>query len=116
LPEGCGPGGACRTASRRRRVTKVTGEEFIVVSIHYPEFSHEEKVENVIVAAERLGVDYAVAIDNDGRTWRAYQQRYWPTRYVLDKNGHIRYKLIGEGAYGETEQVIKVLMAESAGG
>ena len=43
---------------------KYDGEEFSVVSIHYPEFSHEEKVENVIAATERLGVDYAVAIDN----------------------------------------------------
>jgi hypothetical protein len=94
---------------------KYDGEEFGVVSIHYPEFSHEEKVENVIAATERLGVDYAVAIDNDGRTWRAYQQRYWPTRYVLDKNSHIRYQHIGEGAYDETEQVIQLLMAESFG-
>jgi hypothetical protein len=75
-----------------------------------------EKVENVIAATERLGVDYAVAIDNDGRTWRAYRQRYWPTRYVLDKNGHIRYQHIGEGAYDESEQVIQILMAEPAGG
>ena len=94
---------------------KYDGEEFSVVSIHYPEFSHEEKVENVIAATERLGVDYAVAIDNDGRTWRAYRQRYWPTRYVLDKNGHIRYQHIGEGAYDESEQVIQILMAEPAG-
>jgi len=94
---------------------KYDGEEFRVVSIHYPEFSHEEKVENVIAATERLGVNYAVAIDNDGRTWRAYQQRYWPTRYVLNKNGHIRYQHIGEGAYDETEQVIQLLMAESFG-
>ena len=91
---------------------KYNGENFIVVSIHYPEFSHEEKLDNVIAATERLDVQYAVAIDNDGRTWRAYQQRYWPTRYVLDKSGHIRYQHIGEGAYDETEQVIQLLRAE----
>jgi hypothetical protein len=53
---------------------------------------------------------------NDGRTWRAYQQRYWPTRYLLDKNGRIRYKHVGEGAYEETEIFIQALMAEPAGG
>lgn len=83
-----------------------------MVSVHYPEFKYEEELENVKAATERLGVAYAVAIDNDGKTWRAYRQRYWPTRYVLDKRGHIRYQHIGEGAYDETEAVIQALMAE----
>jgi hypothetical protein len=91
---------------------KYEGDDFTVISVHYPEFGYEEKVENVLDATMRLGVDYPVAIDNDGHTWRAYDQRFWPTRYVLDKNGHIRYKHIGEGAYGETETVITSLMAE----
>lgn len=91
---------------------KYEGEDFTVVGVHYPEFSYEEELENVIEATERLGVAYPVAIDNDGVTWRAYQQRYWPTRYVLDKTGQIRYKHIGEGAYEETEAVIQTLMAE----
>jgi hypothetical protein len=91
---------------------KYRGDDFEVVGIHYPEFNYEREYDRVVEATERLGVDYPVALDNDGRTWRAYQQRYWPTRYVLDKSGHIRYKHIGEGAYDETEAVIRVLMAE----
>ena len=83
-----------------------------MVGVHYPEFSYEENIENVRKAAEELGVTYPIAIDNDGVTWRAYRQRYWPTRYVLDKTGHIRYTHVGEGAYSETEAVIQALMAE----
>lgn len=90
---------------------KYNGEDFTVVSVHYPEFRHEEKLENVIAAAEELGVEYPIAIDNDGRTWRAYQQRFWPTRYLIDKNGRIRFKHIGEGAYEETEAAIQALIA-----
>ena len=88
------------------------GDDFTVVSVHYPEFGYEEDLDNVRAATKRLMVEYPVAIDNDGVTWRAYQQRYWPTRYVLDKRGQIRYKHIGEGAYAETEAVIQALMAE----
>jgi hypothetical protein len=90
---------------------KYNGEDFTVVSVHYPEFRHEEKLENVIAAAEELGVEYPIAIDNDGRTWRAYQQRFWPTRYLIDKNSRIRFKHIGEGAYEETEAAIQTLIA-----
>jgi len=83
-----------------------------VVSVHYPEFKYEEDIDNVREAAEELGVTYPIAIDNEGETWRAYKQRYWPTLYLLDKQGHIRYKHIGEGLYDETEAIIQALIAE----
>ena len=57
-------------------------------------------------------IEYPVAQDNDGKTWRSYQNRYWPTLYLIDKRGHIRYKHIGEGAYAETEFTIKSLLSE----
>jgi hypothetical protein len=92
---------------------KYEGEDFAVVSIHYPEFGYEEVYENVLQATKDLGVKYPVATDNDGRTWRAYQQRFWPTRYLIDQQGNIRYKHIGEGAYEETEAYIQYLTQEN---
>lgn len=92
---------------------KYNGDSFTVVSIHYPEFTYEEDVDNVLNAVQRLDVRYPVAIDNDGLTWRAYNQRYWPTLYLVDKSGRIRYQHIGEGAYAETEGAILELMAET---
>ncbi len=85
----------------------------MVIGMHYPEFSHEEVLENVLQATRELGIEYPVALDNEGSTWRAYGQRYWPTRYLIDKNGRIRYKHIGEGAYDETEVFIQLLMGEA---
>lgn len=89
------------------------GDDFTVIGMHYPEFGYEEDYDNVLQATKDLGVDYPVALDNDGDTWRAYRQRYWPTRYLIDKQGNIRYTHIGEGAYEETEQYIQALMAEA---
>ena len=80
--------------------------------MHYPEFGYEEKYENVLEATKRLEVAYPIALDNEGKTWRSYHQRYWPTRYLIDKSGHIRYQHIGEGAYAETERYIQALMKE----
>ncbi len=91
---------------------KYEGDDFTVIGMHYPEFGYEEEYNNVLQATEELGVAYPVALDNDGFTWRAYQQRYWPTRYLIDKEGIIRFKHIGEGAYEETELNIQALMAE----
>ena len=60
-----------------------------------------------------LGLKYPVVTDNDYATWKLYQVEAWPTLFLLDKQGRLRWTHVGEGAYDETEQVIKNLLAES---
>jgi cytochrome oxidase Cu insertion factor (SCO1/SenC/PrrC family) len=93
--------------------TRYQYQGLVVIGNHYPEFSHEADLENLKEAVQRLQVSYAVAQDNDGLTWRAYRNRYWPTLYLIDKRGNIRYQHIGEGGYQETERAIQALLAES---
>ncbi len=84
----------------------------VVIGNHYPEFDYERDLENLEAAIIRLEVPYPVMVDNDGQTWQAYRNRYWPTRYLIDKRGRIRYTHIGEGAYPETEAAIQALLAD----
>lgn len=84
-----------------------------MIGNHYPEFSYEADLENLKAAIIELDVSYAVAQDNDGLTWRAYNNRYWPTLYLIDKRGHLRYTHIGEGGYPQTEEAIKDLLSET---
>ena len=83
-----------------------------IVGVHTPEFAFEHEVDNVRGAVHRLGVRYAVAIDNGYGTWNAYGNQYWPAKYLIDREGHIRFVHFGEGSYGETERVIRSLLAE----
>ena len=91
---------------------KYRDQGLVVIGNHYPEFSFEEDLTNLQAAVTEYGIEYAVTQDNDGATWRAYKNRYWPTLYLIDKNGHIRYVHIGEGNYDETEAAIQSLLAE----
>ena len=84
-----------------------------MIGNHYPEFSHEKELENLKQAVSELRIEYPVAQDNDGRTWRAFNNRYWPTLYLIDKKGNLRYVHIGEGAYNQTEAAIQTLLAET---
>jgi len=92
--------------------SKYAGQGLVIIGNHYPEFSYEKDLNNVKDAVAREGIEYAVAQDNSGATWRAYRNHYWPALYLIDKQGHIRYVHIGEGRYAETEQNIQALLAE----
>jgi len=85
----------------------------VIIGNHFPEFSYEADLENLKNAIAENDIQYAVAQDNNGDTWQAYKNNYWPALYLIDKQGHIRYVHIGEGRYKETEENIKALLEET---
>jgi thiol-disulfide isomerase/thioredoxin len=93
--------------------SKYKGQGLVIIGNHFPEFSYESDLQNLKKAVAEDGIEYAVTQDNNGETWRAYKNQYWPTLYLIDKQGHIRYVHIGEGRYKETEDNIKALLAEN---
>ncbi len=84
----------------------------VIVGVHSPEFEFEKKYENVLKAVNDYELKYPVAQDNDYGTWSAYQNRYWPHKFLVDIDGYIRYDRIGEGGYDETEKIIQELLKE----
>jgi peptide-methionine (R)-S-oxide reductase len=83
-----------------------------VIGVHSPELEPERSLENVRREVASLGIKYPIVTDNDYSTWNAYGVSAWPTLFVLDKQGRVRFTHVGEGAYDETERVIKMLLAE----
>jgi len=92
---------------------KYADKGLVIIGVHTPEFEFEKSAENVQKALTDFGIKYPVMQDNDYATWRAYDNHYWPAKYLVDKNGKIRYTHFGEGEYDETEEVIQVLLAET---
>jgi thiol-disulfide isomerase/thioredoxin len=93
---------------------KYTGKGLTIVGVHTPEFEFEKNFNNVKSAVDKFHIKYPVLQDNDKGTWNAYENNYWPRKYIVDTEGNIRYDHIGEGAYSETEKVIQYLLAERA--
>ena len=92
---------------------KYADKGLVIIGVHTPEFEFEKSAENVQKALTDFGIKYPVMQDNDYATWRAYDNHYWPAKYLVDKNGKIRYTHFVEGEYDETEEVIQVLLAET---
>ena len=84
----------------------------VILGVHTPEFAFEADPGNVGDAVKDLGIEYPVALDPDYGTWTAYRNRFWPAKYLIDRNGDVRYAHFGEGAYSETENLIRLLLGE----
>jgi thiol-disulfide isomerase/thioredoxin len=95
--------------------TKYRGQGLVVIGVHTPEFDFERNVDNVRSALGEMHIVYPVAIDNQQLIWNAFHNAYWPALYLLDAQGHIRYRQFGEGQYARTEREIQKLLAESGG-
>jgi thiol-disulfide isomerase/thioredoxin len=93
---------------------KYADKGLVIVGVHTPEFEFEKNIDNVKAAVQKFGIKYPVLQDNDKGTWNAFENRYWPRKYLIDSEGYIRYDHIGEGGYAETEKIIQTLLAERA--
>lgn len=93
---------------------RYAGKDVVIVGIHSPETPGERNVEEIKRQAEKHGLKFAIAVDNDGSNWKAWNNRLWPTVYVVDRRGVVRYGWEGElsykGADGE-ERVSKMVDA-----
>ena len=83
-----------------------------IIGVHTPELDYERNVENLRREVTGLGITYPVVTDNDYSTWKSYRVEAWPTLFLLDKQGRVRWMHVGEGAYDKTEEAIKKLLAE----
>jgi thiol-disulfide isomerase/thioredoxin len=84
------------------------------LGIHTPEFAFARDRRQVEAALGRVGIKYPVLLDNDYQNWDAFANRYWPSVYLVDAQGYIRYQHAGEGAYAEIEAALSGLAREAA--
>jgi thiol-disulfide isomerase/thioredoxin len=101
------------TPSLKQWYQDYSASGLVIIGNHFPEFPYEADLGNLKKAVAEQGIRYPIAQDNDAATWDAYHNRYWPTLYLIDRAGHIRYKRIGEGGYAETESAIQALLSEA---
>lgn len=83
-----------------------------IVGVHTPEFSFGRYRDLVQAGAARLGVSWPVALDHDQKIWTSYANRAWPSLYLVDVDGYLRFKHEGEGGYRYIEETMQKLILE----
>ena len=97
----------------REWAAKYKDRGLVVIGVQTPEFAFEKDVANVSKALTSLGVSYPVAIDNDFKIWRAFDNVAWPALYFIGADGRVRRHVFGEGGYHESEKLIQQLLSEA---
>ena len=92
---------------------KYNDKGLTMIGVHSPEFAFEHDLSNVQQAIQRFGLPYLIAQDNDFANWNAYRNHYWPSLYLIDKEGYIRYNHIGEGDYEKIDAAVRQLLNET---
>jgi len=85
----------------------------VVIGVHAPEFEFGKRAENIDRGIRDHGLTYPVAIDNDLKTWTAFRNDAWPTKYLFDAQGKLRGVYIGEGDYPAIEDNIRMLLTDA---
>lgn len=88
-----------------------------IVGVHTPEFDREKKIENVKAKIKEYELKHPIFIDNDFAYWKAFRNKFWPTYYLIDKQGVVRNLFVGEthkdsSGAKEIEARIKQLLDE----
>lgn len=97
---------------------KLADKGLVIVGLHTPETQAERVVEAVRAKVGDNKIKYPVGIDAAGKNWNAWSNHMWPSVYLIDKQGFVRYWWYGElnweGAKGEEymRQKIEELLAE----
>ncbi|MDB5195510.1 MAG: hypothetical protein JWO84_694 [Parcubacteria group bacterium] len=93
---------------------KYKDQGLVIIGVHTPEFAFEHVESNVAAALKQFGITYPVVLDNEYRTWNAFNNQFWPREYLIDIDGYIVHDHAGEGEYDVTEKAIQEALAERA--
>src|SRR3954451_10023341 len=67
-----------------------------IIGVHTPEFGFERDRAHAESAIREMDVRYPIGLDNEYQTWQAWENRAWPSFYLLDKAGQVRLARDGE--------------------
>jgi len=94
----------------RELYRKYESRGLVVIGVHTPRTEDERNTTKLRAAVERLDMRFPVLSDSSEKIWKDYRCDVWPTVFVIDRNGEIRYSRGGATRIGEVDATIQSLL------
>ena len=91
---------------------KYAKDGLVVIGIHTPRADYEKDVPKLREAILRMGIKFPVAVDEKQKIFRDYLCDLWPSQFVIDQTGIVRYSHGGVGRYPDMEEVVRDLLQQ----
>jgi hypothetical protein len=91
------------------------GDGLALIGVHSPRFPFTQDTNVVAAAADRLEIDWPVAVDREFALWRLYEPHGWPALFLWGQGGALRWYHLGEGDYAGTEEAIREVLPDTNG-
>jgi thiol-disulfide isomerase/thioredoxin len=90
---------------------KYAASGLVVIGVHTPRADYEKDPVKLREAMKKMGITFPVLVDNKAQIFRDYLCDLWPSQFVIDRNGIVRYSHGGVGRYEDMEEAVKKLLA-----
>jgi len=91
---------------------KYSKEGVVFIGVHTPRIDIEHDVTKLRAAIEKMGIRFPVVVDDKEKIFRDYLCDLWPSQFVIDRQGIVRYSHGGVGRYADMEEAIQKLLKE----
>ena len=97
----------------QRLFDKYSKGGLVVLGVHTPRAEYEKELPKLREAIKSMKIGFPVVVDNNQKIWTDYRCDLWPTQFIIDKNGMIRYSHGGVGRYEDLEMAVQTLLKEN---
>jgi DNA-binding beta-propeller fold protein YncE len=88
------------------------GDNLVVIGVHSAKFENEGETENIRKIILRYGIEHPIVNDADYKIWENYAVRAYPTQILIDPDGYIVGRFVGEGYLAEIDKAIGETVGE----
>jgi thiol-disulfide isomerase/thioredoxin len=87
-------------------------KNLVVIGVHSAKFANEKETENIRKIIVRYNLEHPIVNDADFKIWDAYRAEAYPTFVLIDPDGYIVGRAVGEGQFRTLDEAINDTITE----
>ena len=89
---------------------KYAGKGVVFIGVHTPETDEEADTSSLRTFLHASNIQFPVVTDNGYTTWNRYRVQFWPSTFLIDREGMVRKFHYGELGFSSIEKEIQDLL------